>query len=155
MELPDLGRRGGGWVAGQFVLLGIIVVTAWWGYRDSPPELPRLALGGVVAVAGAAAMIWAAAALGSALVPWPRPVGEGVVREGPYRWVRHPIYSGGLLLCLGAAVAATWWVVLPTAALALLWALKCRVEERMLATAFSGYAAYCAAVRWRMVPGVY
>lgn len=139
----------------QFLLLGLLLVVAWWGAGRGQVGAPRWVLGCAGVVAGAAVMVWAARTLGSALVPWPRPVGDRVVRTGPYRYVRHPIYTGGLLACAGAAVATTWWALVPAAALAVVWGLKCRVEERMLARRFPDYADYSASVRWRLVPGVY
>lgn len=139
----------------QFLLLALLLGVAWWGADRGQVGVPRLVIGCAGVVAGAAVMMWAARCLGGALVPWPRPVGDEVVRGGPFRYVRHPIYSGGLLACIGAAVATTWWALLPAAALAVVWALKCRVEERMLAQRFPDYARYSASVRWRLVPRIY
>jgi protein-S-isoprenylcysteine O-methyltransferase Ste14 len=155
MHVPNLGARGGGWVVGQFAALTVIAATALWGFGTGPPPTALVVVGGALVLVGVALAVWAAAALGGALVPWPAPVGDAVVRRGPYARVRHPIYSGGLLMCLGIATATTWWALLPTGFLAVWWALKCRVEERMLARRFNAYANYCAAVRWRLVPLVY
>ena len=75
--------------------------------------------------------------------------------EGPYRWVRHPIYFGWLLVLFAAphmtadrlafaAISSTYLLV------AIPW------EERSLLRAFGEpYARYQRAVRWRVVPYVY
>lgn len=75
--------------------------------------------------------------------------------RGPYRWVRHPIYSGWLLMVFGPphmtgdrlvfALASTAYLVA-----AIPW------EERSLARAAGDqYRRYCERVRWRVIPGIY
>ncbi|MGE5646885.1 MAG: methyltransferase family protein [Acidobacteriota bacterium] len=81
---------------------------------------------------------------------------QRVVSTGPYAIVRHPMYAGGSLLFLGTPLAlGSWWGLLafPAALPALIWRLF--DEERLLARSLPGYAAYCARVRWRLLPGIY
>ena len=78
-----------------------------------------------------------------------------LVRSGPYRFMRHPIYSGVLLAFAGTAVAFGDWrsVVALAIAVAALWT-KLRREERMMAARFAGeYADYQARVA-ALVPGL-
>ena len=81
---------------------------------------------------------------------------QTVVRTGPYRLVRHPMYLGVLLgagampLALGSYAAAV--SVLPLVALLV---VRIRAEERFLAGGLPGYAEYMAATRHRLVPGVW
>ncbi|MBV9755552.1 MAG: isoprenylcysteine carboxylmethyltransferase family protein, partial [Alphaproteobacteria bacterium] len=74
--------------------------------------------------------------------------GHELVRTGPYRWTRHPIYSGILLAFLGSAVALGEWRGL--VALALITASflhKLGIEERLMATRFpDAYARFRAEV---------
>lgn len=76
--------------------------------------------------------------------------------DGPFRFVRHPIYTAMNLLALGTLV----WVPNVASALGLLLTvvvsdLRARAEEGLLVTAFGDeYRAYMARVR-RFVPGVY
>ena len=67
-----------------------------------------------------------------------------LIRSGPYRWVRHPIYTGLLLAVLGSAIALGEWRGL--IALALVTAAflrKIAIEERFLTEQFGGvYAHY-------------
>jgi protein-S-isoprenylcysteine O-methyltransferase Ste14 len=61
--------------------------------------------------------------------------GQEVVESGPYRWVRHPSYSGGLLTVLGVLVCCA--NVVSLAALVIVvagYANRIRIEERALAT---------------------
>ena len=95
-------------------------------------------------------------ALGAGFTPFPKPADEGqLVEDGPYRVVRHPVYSGGILFAAGIALALSPWALVLTAVLAAVWALKARVEERFLAPRYPGYAEYCTRTRYRLVPYVY
>lgn len=79
-----------------------------------------------------------------------------LVRSGPYRWVRHPIYTGLLLAFAGTAIATGEWrgVLALLIALISLWR-KSRLEERWLAEQFGAeYARYRREVP-ALVPGVY
>src|SRR5665647_312776 len=71
------------------------------------PRLSSSLWAGIGAVAlGAAVLLWAARNLGSGLTPLPLPNGAGLTAHGAYRWVRHPIYTGVMLACLGVAIGA-------------------------------------------------
>ena len=69
--------------------------------------------------------------------------------------MRHPVYSGGILIAAGISVALSPWALVATAALAVVWALKARVEERFLRERYPAYAAYRERVRHRLIPYVY
>ncbi|MBV9286203.1 MAG: isoprenylcysteine carboxylmethyltransferase family protein [Hyphomicrobiales bacterium] len=82
--------------------------------------------------------------------------GQHVVTSGPYRLVRHPGYSGGLLLLLSAGVAlGSWIAIVPILLVAPLMVRRTLIEERMLAGAFPGYVDYMRRVRSRIIPGVW
>jgi protein-S-isoprenylcysteine O-methyltransferase Ste14 len=156
-EIPQLGARGGGWVALQFALIAAILGLglAGPGWPDSARWWFKGA-GALTAVAGGVVIVSAVRALGSSLTPFPRPVQAGeLVEHGPYRVVRHPIYSGASLFLSGIALALSWWALVGTAALVVVWALKARVEERFLVERYAAYGAYRSRTRYRMVPFVY
>jgi protein-S-isoprenylcysteine O-methyltransferase Ste14 len=156
-SLPRLGHRGEGWVVLQSVLVLVIVVLgvagpAWPGAAHWPTKL----LGLLLAVTGAVVLVVAARALGPGFTPFPRPRDAGqLVDTGPYAVVRHPVYTGGILLFAGISFALSPWALVGTAALAVLWALKSRVEERFLAARYPAYAEYRARTRYRLVPFLY
>jgi protein-S-isoprenylcysteine O-methyltransferase Ste14 len=81
---------------------------------------------------------------------------QTVVSTGPYRLLRHPMYTGVLLgagampLALGSYVAALSF--LPLVALLV---VRILAEERFLAERLPGYAAYMEATPWRLVPGAW
>lgn len=75
--------------------------------------------------------------------------------SGPYRWVRHPIYFGWLLIVFGGP-GLTWTQMEFAVVSSGYLALAIPFEERSLVDAFGeSYRAYQRQVRWRMVPGVW
>ncbi|MGH3064901.1 MAG: methyltransferase family protein [Gaiellaceae bacterium] len=156
-EIPRLGERGGGWVVLQFALMAAILVlgVAGPGWPDDARWWLKGA-GVLLLFAGAVLFSRAARALGSGLTPFPRPSATAeLVETGPYAVVRHPIYSAGVLVFGGISLALSPWALAGTAALTAIWALKARVEERLLAERYPAYADYCARTRFRLVPYVY
>lgn len=81
---------------------------------------------------------------------------QKVVSTGPYALVRHPMYAGALLYCLGTPLAlGSYWGLLAFLAMTpvLIWRLL--DEERLLSRNLVGYTEYCARVRWRLIPGIF
>lgn len=78
---------------------------------------------------------------------------QAVVMIGLYRYVRHPIYVGDLLLVLGFELALNSWLVVGVVALIPYVVRQALHEEEMLAERLAGYASYCAQT-WRFVPFV-
>jgi protein-S-isoprenylcysteine O-methyltransferase Ste14 len=79
--------------------------------------------------------------------------GQVVVGEGLYRFVRHPIYTGDLLLLIGMQLALNSWCVLLAVLLVPVVFRKAVQEERMLMRRLPGYEAYCRRTK-RFVPFV-
>ena len=82
--------------------------------------------------------------------------GQTVISTGPYQYVRHPMYAGGLLLFLGTPLLLGSWyglllvlVVLPGCA------VRAVLEERALREELPGYDAYMAQVKYRLIPYVW
>ena len=137
--------RGGWWVVGQFILLGLVAFLPrhgprWprsltWGARLV--ALPLLGVGGWLVAS-------APGALGANLTPFPRPRSTTtLVREGIYAEVRHPIYGGLIMLACGWALLSTSARRLGAAgALVALFTAKARREEAWLTERFPAYAAY-------------
>jgi protein-S-isoprenylcysteine O-methyltransferase Ste14 len=79
-----------------------------------------------------------------------------VISTGPYAYVRHPMYSGALLINVGAPLLlGSSWGLVPIALFSLLIAVRAVLEERMLKAELEGYADYAARVRYRLVPLVW
>jgi protein-S-isoprenylcysteine O-methyltransferase Ste14 len=75
--------------------------------------------------------------------------GHELVTSGPYRVVRHPIYSGmiGMLVATGIAITAWWWLIVGAAVFVTGTLIRTRAEERLLRGQFgAAYEAYAARV---------
>jgi protein-S-isoprenylcysteine O-methyltransferase Ste14 len=82
--------------------------------------------------------------------------GQTVVSTGPYRYVRHPMYTGGLLFFLGTALLlGSWYGVLFQPIFIGMLAVRTVLEERMLKEELRGYDDYMARVRYRFIPHVW
>lgn len=118
--LPD----GSAWVAP-----GIVEAFAW-----------------LLKVAGLFLVLASAFQLGRALSAHPQPTENAVLRtDGLYRWVRHPIYTGVLLLGAGLAIdSGNPLAALAFVLLVLVLGYKARVEEELLRERFAEYDEYAA-----------
>jgi protein-S-isoprenylcysteine O-methyltransferase Ste14 len=82
--------------------------------------------------------------------------GQQVISTGPYAIVRHPMYDGLLLCCLGIALAlGSYWASLLVIPICALVVFRLRNEEALLVRRLPGYTEYCANVRWRLIPWLY
>ena len=81
---------------------------------------------------------------------------ERIVEQGPYRWVRNPMYLGHLIFLAGLAVALRSWIALAVFALHAPWFdRRVREDEARLRQLFGAeYDGYRARVK-RWIPGVY
>lgn len=159
-RLPDLGPRGEGWVIGQFVLIGLVVVLSMPRLRDLRPVDPlgwlAFSLGAAGLGLGGWAVLRAFRDLGPSLTPLPRPRDDAwFVETGIYARLRHPIYAGLMLAALGWSSLTR---SLPAFAVAILLALfldvKARREELWLIERYAPYAGYRLRSK-RFLPGVY
>jgi protein-S-isoprenylcysteine O-methyltransferase Ste14 len=159
------GRGGAARDRGTRALIAITIATAivLAVVTRSRSTGPRIAgaersLGVIVMWLGLAIRVWAIAALGRAFRTTVEvDSGQAVVSTGPYRWVRHPSYSGLLLIMTGCGLAAGNWLALAACALlpvpALLW--RIHVEEAELTRVLGDrYRAYQAQTK-HLIPGVW
>jgi protein-S-isoprenylcysteine O-methyltransferase Ste14 len=122
-------------VTGVFVVIGLVLILA--GFV-------------LLAAAGVSLLV----ARSTTVFPRPRE-GAMLADSGVYRRVRHPVYGAVLLIALGWSLAESPLGLLPTAALAVVFDLKARVEEAWLEERFAGYSQYRERTPRRFVPGVY
>src|SRR5271169_400202 len=114
------------------------VAFGWMRLHVLPRDLWIANLGIAITAAGLLFAIWARAYLGR---NWSGAVtvkvGHELIRSGPYRWVRHPIYSGMILAMIGTPINQGQF--LGFIAVVLLWigfSLKSRIEELFMVTTF-------------------
>jgi protein-S-isoprenylcysteine O-methyltransferase Ste14 len=66
-----------------------------------------------------------------------------LVTSGPYRFIRHPIYSGLLVALLGTALATNLYWLIVMALLGAYFVYSANVEERLMTSSFpADYASY-------------
>lgn len=81
---------------------------------------------------------------------------QKVISTGPYAIVRHPMYSGALIMLLGIPLAlGSWWGILPVLLLAtaIIWRLL--EEEKFLSKTLPGYIEYQSKTKFRLVPFIW
>jgi protein-S-isoprenylcysteine O-methyltransferase len=156
-ESQDQGSMRWIWIA---VTVGVVAAVAaqWVPFTRLhwPDRIVRpVAL--ALLVAGLAVRWWAIITLGryfTSDVATQRQ--QPVVRTGPYRFARHPSYSGALIAFLGIGVFMSDWLSVVVLLLPITLAIfnRVRIEERALLAALGApYADYCARVK-RLIPGI-
>ncbi len=83
------------------------------------------------------------------------PANRGVKVDGPYRWVRHPMYAGYLLVHVAILALNPLPVNLLVYAIGWTAQIKRLLAEEALLGQDPAYAAYMGKVRWRLVPGIF
>ena len=82
--------------------------------------------------------------------------GQSVVTTGPYRYVRHPLYSSSLVFFPATALLlGSWLGLLFSLVLIALIILRTALEDRMLSSGLTGYAEYAQTVRYCLIPHVW
>jgi protein-S-isoprenylcysteine O-methyltransferase Ste14 len=147
--------------AASLVLTGVVARalrhgSALWlpgGSTDAP-----LVIGLVLMWAGLALRVWSIATLGAEFRTTVEvDAGQQLVERGPYRLLRHPSYSGVLLLAAGYGVLTGVWPALLVAVIGptLVLMRRIQVEEKALTETFGDdYRAYQRRT-WRLVPLVW
>lgn len=81
---------------------------------------------------------------------------QRVVSTGLYSVIRHPMYTGALVLLIFTPLALGSFIgMLPALCLVLVLAYRAIDEERTLTANLAGYKEYCRKVRYRLVPYVF
>ncbi len=141
------------------IVLFLIFVAFFFSYP--PPELGFLKyrfvswgfgaclMGFILMVAGLGFAVWARIYLGRSwrgdikLTPQ-----HQLIQSGPYKYVRHPIYSGMILAIIGTVlVLGELWVLVMFFVTTFAFVTKSRKEEKLLLQQFPGYSQYKAKVK--------
>jgi protein-S-isoprenylcysteine O-methyltransferase len=83
--------------------------------------------------------------------------GQKVIRSGPYKFIRHPSYTGAFFIYVGIPMFLHSWISLIAAAIILpiAWLRRIHYEEKMLAQALGEeYITYCKSVK-KVIPGLW
>lgn len=103
--------------------------------------------GMLVTLTGLAVFVASKKSLGAAYSPcFDAHLPFSIVRSGPYRFVRHPIYTGNMTILTGLALmTGSLWIAANAVLLAVYATRSARLEERALAAAMPGYRSYMTA----------
>jgi protein-S-isoprenylcysteine O-methyltransferase Ste14 len=128
-------------------------VSIAWGSIVFLPEWVRWT-GVIPLTAGAAMIAWGFSTLGRHFAFSVSPQAQGdLIRSGPYRWVRHPLYTAFLVEAVGISLLMASWFVALTALL--VWGLlvcRTRIEEEKLVERFGNEYREYMAMTGRFVP---
>jgi len=146
-------------VAGSLFFWSLVLVSAWLSYSGvgALPEWTYY-LGLALSILGNGIWFWGYQTLGwfysQELVIYQ---GHQLVERGPFRFVRHPMYTGLILVYLGIGWAAQSWaaVVLVILATAIFGSYRIPVEEKALISEFGEqYISYSKRVK-RLIPFIF
>jgi protein-S-isoprenylcysteine O-methyltransferase Ste14 len=128
-------------VSTQFLLFSIYMLDLDWSLGVS--HLIKM-MGLIISILGLVVIILSILQLNKNLTPFPTPKDNSVLIEnGMYKLVRHPIYSGLILLFVGYGVYQnSLYKVIITFLLLLLFHFKTKYEEQQLQNKFSQYNLY-------------
>lgn len=138
----------------RYIIAGLDHRHSWSG--SFSPVVQVIAL--ILCIFGYALVTWATAsnAYFSQIVRLQPERGHNVATGGPYQWVRHPAYSGGILFDLAVPLLlGSWWALVPSGLSAVLFIIRTALEDRTLQTELEGYAGYAKKVKYRLLPGVW
>ena len=82
--------------------------------------------------------------------------GHQVCDTGPYRYIRHPGYSGNVIssFCVGLLLDS-WWVMIPAVIALIIAVIRTILEDRTLINELTGYQEYASRVRFKFLPGIW
>lgn len=139
----------------------LILISAGLNRRFAwPPEIPlavqAAAMLTMVLASGFSTWAMLANRFFSAMVRIQSDRGHSVVSSGPYAWVRHPGYLGGVVanLAMPLAVGSPWALVAGVLTAGLTVYRTAREDQTLLAE-LPGYPEYAGRTRYRLVPGLW
>jgi protein-S-isoprenylcysteine O-methyltransferase Ste14 len=136
------------------VVAGLDRRYGWTGEPDGAAQLAALIICGL----GYSLVVWATAsnAFFSQIVRIQLERGHTVVTGGPYGFVRHPAYAGGVLAEVSTPILlGSWWALIPGMLDASLMIVRTGLEDRTLQAELPGYREYAQSVPNRLVPRVW
>ena len=143
-------------IAGALACALVIVPGFDYRWRWSAVPIPMVLAADVLVVLGFLMIFFVFRANSHAASSVRVEADQPVISTGPYRIVRHPMYAGGLVMVLATPCAlGSLWALLVAVPLCSVIVVRLLDEERYLSAHLPGYDAYCAHVRYRLLPLVW
>jgi protein-S-isoprenylcysteine O-methyltransferase Ste14 len=145
-------------ISGLYVSLTAMVVVSALDHRFgwSPVPMAICLVGDVLVAVGLGVVAQVIIQNSYAAATVRVEAGQTVVSTGLYGLVRHPMYTGNVIMMVGIplALGSYWGLVFVVPGLIVL-ALRVRDEEELLQNELDGYREYTQKVRYRLVPGMW
>ncbi len=149
------------------IVLSIIVLVSHWAvagldvgrfhWSDTVPFGLRI-LGLLCILLGMSCNTWAGLhnPFASSVIRLQDDRGHHVITSGPYQFVRHPGYAGGvLILVCGGLALGSWLAMLPLLIFFPMVIARTKREDEFLNKNLDGYITYASQVQYRLLPGVW
>ncbi|MBC8496767.1 MAG: isoprenylcysteine carboxylmethyltransferase family protein, partial [Chloroflexi bacterium] len=136
----------------KYILAGLDIRNGW--SASMPVWVHIVAL--LLSAFGYALNTWAMTenAYFSMVVRYQEDRGHQVCNTGPYKFVRHPAYIGGILFeVMVPFLLGSWWALIPGGLVAILTVIRTALEDRTLQEELPGYKEFTQETRYRLLPG--
>lgn len=162
----DINRRAAWWAWTRVILLAVVIswVASVGKIGQATHRIETLyhptsavlgVIGAILVVIGVAFAVWARVHLGRNWSPVPSiKEGHELVTSGPYRFVRHPIYTGMILAMIGSALSLSVWFLVAVA-FCILFIRRVRIEEKLMTKQFPDQYPSYKKRTWALFPYIY
>lgn len=139
----------------------VVFLVAGLDYRNNwSPPLPSwvLYMAAFLVVFGYCFAVWAMLVnrFFSSVVRIQKERNQTVIKNGPYKIVRHPGYAGTILACIAMPLMLNaLWSFIPSLLLAAVLVVRTALEDKMLQENLEGYREYTKETRYRIFPAIW
>ncbi|OBB93175.1 isoprenylcysteine carboxylmethyltransferase family protein [Mycobacterium sp. 852002-30065_SCH5024008] len=145
-------------ITGSFLVLFAAMVLSALDHRFGWSSVPAWlsVLGDVLVLAGLGMAMLVIVQNGYAAATITVESGQTLVSNGLYRFVRHPMYVGNVVMMIGMPLAlGSYWALLLVIPGCILLVLRILDEETLLTQELTGYHEYRQRVRYRLMPYIW
>ncbi|MBN2360452.1 MAG: isoprenylcysteine carboxylmethyltransferase family protein [Deltaproteobacteria bacterium] len=137
-------------------LFGVAALDTRWSWSAVPGWAMAAAAVALLLVSPLLLWVTSSNAFLSSYVRIQNDRGQRVVTDGPYRFVRHPMYAVILVFFWATPLwLGSWFALIPSLAITVIFVIRTALEDRTLQADLPGYREYAAQVRFRLLPGIW
>jgi protein-S-isoprenylcysteine O-methyltransferase Ste14 len=144
-------------ILGPTVMLIVAGLDMRFGWSPKIPLILQI-IGLLITALGYLLAAWAGIAnkFFSGVFRIQRERNHSVITSGPYRFVRHPGYAGGVVATIATPLLlGSLWALVPAILENCLMVIRTLLEDRSLQEELEGYCDYVKTVRYRLIPGIW